>query len=53
MALRQHEAGTTAEEICRKLGIVKGPSTGGRRSLVAWEFRSCVSSVRCRRRTAG
>lgn len=24
MALRQHEAGTTAEEICRKLGVSQG-----------------------------
>ena len=52
-ALRQHEAGDKAAEICSKLGVNQATSTCGRSNMPVWVCRSYVSCVRCGKRTAG
>ncbi len=36
MALRQGEAETPVEEICRKMGVYEGRTSGGRRGTPGW-----------------
>ena len=37
--LKEHQAGMTASELCRKMASRTRPSTAGARSMAAWRCR--------------
>lgn len=37
--LKEHQAGLSATELCRKYGVSDAPFTSGPRSMVAWMCR--------------